>query len=53
MVAVRAITEACMAKRATQVDYVEVDAGHWLQVERPDDVNAAMLRWLDTLASLP
>ncbi|PIL26566.1 hypothetical protein GSI_12324 [Ganoderma sinense ZZ0214-1] len=53
IVSVRTITEAFMAKRGTQVEYVEVDAGHWLQVERPDEVNAAMRRWLDASLSTP
>ncbi|KAI1795363.1 alpha/beta-hydrolase [Ganoderma leucocontextum] len=43
-------TQALMTKYGTQVDYVEVDAAHWLHIERPEEVNAAMLRWLDTLA---
>ena len=53
IVSVRTITEMFMAKRGTQVDYVEVNAGHWLQVERSDEVNAAMQRWLGTLALRP
>lgn len=33
--------------RLTRVDIQ--GAGHWLQQERPDEVNTALLRWLDAL----
>lgn len=42
-----------MAKHGSQVDYVEVDAAHWLHLERTEEVNAAMRQWLDTLAPGP
>jgi pimeloyl-ACP methyl ester carboxylesterase len=29
--------------------HVIPDAGHWLQQERPDDVNALLLDWLGAL----
>ncbi|KAM5539328.1 hypothetical protein V8D89_007019 [Ganoderma adspersum] len=52
-VSVSALSRALMTKYGTKVDFVEVDAAHWLQVERSDEVNAAMQRWLDTLAARP
>ena len=50
-VSVSAMSRALMTKYGTEVEFVEVDAGHWLQVERADEVNAAMRRWLEALAS--
>jgi pimeloyl-ACP methyl ester carboxylesterase len=29
------------------------DAGHWLQVSHPEQVNQALLQWLDDTAKLP
>ena len=47
------MTKGLMAKHGTQVDYVEVNAGHWLNLEQSDEVNEAMRRWLETLALSP
>ena len=29
------------------VDVVTLDSGHWIQQERPDETNAAILTWLN------
>jgi pimeloyl-ACP methyl ester carboxylesterase len=29
------------------VEVVSLDSGHWIQQERPEETNQAMLKWLD------
>lgn len=37
-----------MRKYCTDLTECSVDAGHWVQLERPQEVNAALARWLAT-----
>ena len=44
------LVKAAMTKWGTEVEYVELQAGHWAQLECSEEFNKAMHRWLERLA---
>lgn len=49
-VCIPAFTKANMDKLATDVEYIECQAGHWVQLQCGDQFNAAMDQWLKKLS---
>lgn len=39
-----------MEKFGTRVEYAQFDAGHWLQLERPNELNEVLEKWVVQLS---
>ncbi|KAI0709898.1 alpha/beta-hydrolase [Earliella scabrosa] len=44
------LVKAAMTKWGIEVEYVELQAGHWAQLELSEEFNEAMHRWLERLS---